>query len=101
MRTLSGTTPGHGVQVSGSNPEFEEAGKGLGVAGLVLLLLEEAGGGGMWPEVCGLPLLGPGRPSLSGQAAWRQGHGLYEASKMGTWVGGGSLTPSSSLGWGE
>lgn len=71
------------------------------MAGLVLLLLEEAGGGGMWPEVCGLPLLGPGRPSLSGQAAWRQGHGLYEASKMGTWVGGGSLTPSSSLGWGE
>lgn len=55
----------------------------------------------MWPEVCELPLLGPGRPSLSGQAAWRQGHGLYEASKMGTWVGGGSLTPSSSLGGGR
>lgn len=90
------------MQVSGSNPEFGEAGKGLGRAGPVLLLpLEEAGGCGMWPEVCGLPLLGPGRPSLSGQAAWRQGHGLYEASEMGTWVEGGSLTPSSSPGWGE
>lgn len=86
-----------GVQVSGLNPEFGEALKGLGTAGPMLLLEQEAGSGGMWPEVWGLPLLGPGRPSLSGQAAWRQGHGFCEASRMGTWAGGGSLSPSSSL----
>lgn len=86
-----------GVQVSGLSPEFGEALKALGMAGPPLLLEQEAGGGGMWPEGWGLPLLGPGRPSLSGQAAWRQGHGFCEASGMGTWAGGGSLSPSSSL----
>lgn len=65
------------------------------------LLLEEAGGGGMWPEVCGLPLLGPGRPSLFWAGCLETGHGLYEASRMGTRAGGGSLTPSCSLGWGS
>lgn len=50
-------------------------------------------GGGMWPGVCELPLLGPRRP-LPGRL--ETGHGLYGASSMGTWAGGGSLTPSSS-----
>ena len=75
---------GGGVQVSELSPEFGEALKALGTAGPPLLLEQEAGGGGMWPEGWGLPLLGPGRPSLSGQAAWRQGHGFCEASGMGT-----------------
>lgn len=47
-----------------------------------------AGGGrwcGMWLKVWGLPLLGPGKPSLSGQVAWRQEHGLHEASRIRGW----------------
>lgn len=70
----------HEVQVSGSNPEFGEARKGLAWLANAAAAGGGGGGGGMWPEVCGLPLLGPGRPSLSGQAAWRQG----QASRMGT-----------------
>ena len=72
-----------GVQGLGLNPEFGEALKALSTAGLTLLLEQEAGGGGMWPEVWELPLLGPGDPPFLGRLPGDRGMGFVRPQEWG------------------